>query len=51
MSCLKDNLQTESTIIYLFCRLVDCCGAVASVRDSNTVDLSSFPVRLVVASW
>ena len=30
---------------------LDCRGAVASVRDSYTVDLSSIPVRLVVASW
>ena len=30
--------------------IVDCRGAVASVRDSCTDDLSSIPVRLVVAS-
>ena len=29
---------------------MDCHGAVASVRHSHTVDLSSIPVRLVVAS-
>ena len=27
---------------------VDCRGAVASVRESHTVDLSSIPVRLIL---
>ena len=31
--------------------LVDCLGAVASVQDSHTVDPSSTPIQLVVASW
>ena len=39
-------LIEQYNILYM-----DCHGAVASVRDSHTVDLSSIPVRLVVASW
>ena len=31
--------------------IVDCRGAVASVRDSYTGNPSLIPVRLIVTSW
>ena len=50
-SCMIIGKNPFKTLPIWTIPTVDCCGAVASVRDSYTDDPSSIPVRLVVASW